>query len=284
MANPNPLRYYARQQVITERELRAALRSAAREIDRMLRTASNVRAEQLRIQKAQLRLWLDLRDIIRTGMTESAVAAANVQALFDSDLLDAAGIDAGVWRASLEAQARATMTTFISRRHNGLSLSERVYKNYQLSNGIVDRVIDDGILSGKSAREIAKDVARFIRPDVPGGVSYAAMRLGRTELNNAFHTTQIEQFKNAPYVTGSRWNLSGSHPKPDQCDDYAMQIHNRGGEPGVFKPADVPAKPHPQCLCYITPMTMSDDAFARAFRRGRFDSYIDEVLAPARIA
>jgi len=180
--------------------------------------------------------------------------------------------------AALAEQARQTVNTYKARLANGISLSQQVYNTSLAANGALNNTINKGILLGKSWREIADDVQSFINPDVPGGVSYAAKRLARTELNNAFHTTQIDQRKGDPFVDGMRWELSGSHPKPDACNDYAESTHFRGGDPGVFRVEDVPRKPHPQCLCFLTSVPIDEEEFINGMVSGKYNSYIDDKV------
>jgi hypothetical protein len=222
-------------------------------------------------------MWRTVGAATRVGIGDAIDAASASQSLFDEALFSSAGVDSQYWRQSLMAQARAGIDSYISRKHNGMTLSERVYRNGVLSSGALDKAINNGLLLGKSAREIAADVARYINPSTPGGVSYAAMRLARTELNNAFHTTQISQMKDAPWVESATWNLSGSHPKPDECNEYAETVHFDGGGPGQYLVEDVPSKPHPHCLCFITPNTVSDEEFLRRFKDGQYDDHINSM-------
>lgn len=177
----------------------------------------------------------------------------------------------------LEHQAQSGLDSFISRQENTLQLSKRVYANMALWQDKVDRRINMSLLQGKSAREIAKDVEQYINPNVMGGVKYAAMRLGRTELGNAFHYTTIRSTREMPWIQGYKWYTSGSHGKQDVCDDYAGDDHDNLG-PGVFKKANVPEKPHPQCMCWVEAVGMDDDAFVKAFNAGRFDAYLATIV------
>jgi hypothetical protein len=116
-------------------------------------------------------------------------------------------------------------------------------------------------------------VYQYVSPTTPGGESYAAMRLARTEINNAFHERQLAG-ANRPGVTGVQWNLSGSHRVPDQCNLFAQRdSHNKG--PGVFPVGKVPDKPHPQCFCFLTYVTMKPAEFKRALEQGDFDDELD---------
>jgi hypothetical protein len=103
------------------------------------------------------------------------------------------------------------------------------------------------------------------------------MRLARTELANAFHLSTIRYGREMPWVQGWKWNLSGSHGRPDICNDYANDDHDDLG-PGVFKKANVPGKPHPQCLCFITAYQPSEADFIRNMKRGYYNQYMTQMI------
>lgn len=170
--------------------------------------------------------------------------------------------------------ARNSVFNVTSRLKNGIDLSKLVYRNEALANGKVAATINRGLILNRSAKEIADTVRKYIHPNVPGGQSYAAMRLGRTEINNAFHQTTIDAAKNEPWVEGFKWNLSASHSHPDPCNDYATQDDDDLGS-GVFKRSNVPAKPHPQCLCYITAITVDIDVFINNLVGGKYNKWIN---------
>lgn len=152
-------------------------------------------------------------------------------------------------------------------------LSERVYHSRALAQGQVSRMVNNHIARGSSAADLAKDVKEFIRPDAPGGVSYSAKRLARTELNNAFHAQSINDMANRPWVREVEWHLSKSHPArqpEDQCDLYAHRKY--------FPSGSVPPKPHPNCLCYLVPRMMDADEFAAHLASGRFDNWTENNL------
>lgn len=280
-----PLQAYLREQTLTERDLVRLLKRAADQADasvfRILRSSdgagARVRAAQYEIASAELKrqmymLWTGTEHSVRQGMHKAAEAAVRAQSDLTRFLTDSVGANAELLVEAEMTAARKRVDYLIGRDRSSNSLSATVYKNRALSSGMVDSAINRGILTGDSAREIASSVSRLIRPDVPGGVSYAAKRLARTELNNAFHATQIITAQATPWVNNVRWNLSGSHPTPDECNDYADRDHGDG--PGVWDPQNVPAKPHPQCLCYLTPETISRDEFVRRFATGEFDTVL----------
>lgn len=124
----------------------------------------------------------------------------------------------------------------------------------------------------------------MIDPNTKGGVSYAAKRLARTELNNAFHTTQQASAEVNPFVVALRWNLSNSHVTEDKCDELAKG-HSKGKTPGLYTPGDLPRKPHPQCLCYTTNEMMDEEDFLDLVSNPDYlDGLIDEYEQPRRTA
>lgn len=274
---------YLRTQRLTDVQLNKILRETSREASRFIASLSNapsnaIRAAQIRLAEDQVRMWADVQRTIREGALNTGSSAAQLMAQFDKPYLRSIGIDPAAWQRAQIATARRGVLSYLSRGINGIPLSERVYRNAALSSGRIDAIINQGLLLGKSAREIATEVRRFIAPNTPGGASYAAMRLGRTELNNAFHTTSREKYAQTPWVDVVKWTLSGSHPKADVCDDLAGGEHFKGGGPGEYRPDDVPNKPHPQCFCYVEPVAIAEDAFASNFLSGRYDSYLDSVM------
>lgn len=291
MTNPvgrDPLLRYLTTQSWTDAEIRRITTDAATEARRLISGATNfsgqVRAAQIELAQEQLRMWRYVGDATKVGIGDAADAAADSMSVLTEVMMNSVGGSTLYWRQAMQVQARQGIQSLISRKENGITLSQRVYKNSALASGRIDRLLNTGVALGKSAREIARDVHGFIHPGTPGGASYAAMRLGRSELNNAFHRTSIRLGEDMPWVTGQRWNLSGSHPRADDCDRYATGVHFKGGEPGVFRKDQVPSKPHPQCLCYLTAEIMSDEEIEKNFDKGKFNSYIDNKMGCSVVA
>lgn len=227
---------------------------------------SIVRRAQLSIIRRELRavqseLWGRIGKIIRGAGPSVASAAAEAERVLEAVLFRGAG--SAVPKELVQAQsayARRSVANYFARGQNGISLSRRVYRTSQLSKGYVDRQINLSILQGEGWQSMARRVRPMIDPGTKGGVSYAAKRLARTELNNAFHTVQRESAEVNPFTLGVRWHLSRSHPQPDRCDELARG-HSKNKERGVYLPGECPDKPHPQCLCYTTNEMMEEDDF-----------------------
>jgi hypothetical protein len=167
----------------------------------------------------------------------------------------------------LRASAASGLASDRARKRR--ALSRMVYRQAAFHGDKLEQVIREGIISGLSARELAKDAYEYVSPTTKGGASYAAMRLARTEINNALHERQLAGAKR-PGVKAAKWNLSGSHRVPDLCNVYA----SHGGN-GHWAPDNIPDKPHPQCFCYLTYITQSPEAFIRKLEDGGFDDEID---------
>ncbi|HHW91022.1 MAG TPA: hypothetical protein GX745_08995, partial [Clostridiales bacterium] len=167
------------------------------------------------------------------------------------------------------------LNAYVNFRYNdGFNLSDRIWRIQEYTQkGILDITIQ-GIMSGISAVELAKQVEGFLLRRGPawttgikrsitgrGTVAYNALRLARTEINQAYHWAQKEMAKENPLIIGQKWNLSNSHPTdwppsaaymgyPEICDYRALHDHHGLGE-GVFPPGEAPPD-HPNGLCYLT--------------------------------
>lgn len=292
-AIPEPVDWSAAHAKIQRLAADEILRSIARahwDMIRMLRALDDrgnisdlVRAEQLRtVQRAMLRqqaiIWRKLGDVIRARRLEAAARAIMLGSAIDDVLLEAAGRpeDARTLKRSLVAGAEQTVDVAVARMTvSAIPLADRIYQSRVLADGRIQRMINSALLRGLSAREFAAEARAWFNPNVPGGVRYAAMRLARTEINNAFHATSVMQADEKPWINQMKWHLSRSHPKPDICDQYAKG--GREGD-GVYAVRDVPRKPHPQCFCVVTPVSPDEDEFLDNLVAGRYNSYLDSKM------
>lgn len=288
---PSPLIDYLKVQKATDQQILNALRDSAASIDRELRRLESqvgigaaVRAEQLRMvqirtQEEMARLWTRVGEITEAQKAVAAGEAAR-GILANNSVLSTLFSEADRdYMARSAAATAARGLEAVERRLEGSSyvpLAESVYKNNAVANGAVDNLVNAALARGASAAELAKDVRDYVNPNTPGGARYASLRLARTEINNSFHASQVKTAQESPWVTGVLWNLSGSHPVPDECNTYAETQHFDGGDVGVFKPTEVPGKPHPNCLCYTTTVDVDRDEFIRQFETGAYDTYLQE--------
>lgn len=278
---PNPRRpliEYLGVQRRVDAELNRMLARAARDAQRRMTAlelgppgiGSRVRQAQLQgvlraIRELQEQLWLEgIGPLITSNLTDVQNAATRAANFMDDVLFEALPErQAELLRQSIRRQAESGLVTEASRI--SAQLSPRVWRNADLASGAIEATIRSGIIQGLSARELATEVRRFIHPSTPGGVSYSAKRLARTELNNAFHQRQIANAQK-PWVVAAHWNLSGSHPRKDRCDELASGDEHDLGR-GNYPKTDVPDKPHPQCLCFLTYEMMDEKDFVRNLQR-----------------
>ena len=159
--------------------------------------------------------------------------------------------------------------------------SQRFWKLKDLNNNLISQTLSSGMLEGKSAREISKDLRQFLilqgegRAEKHGAVVKQAwntkkiisrtMTLARTEINNAFTESQIECAKREPWNDGIKWNLSASHRVPDICDVYASQDLYGLGKGGY--PVDKVPIRHPNCWCFLTDILKSLDEIANLLKK-----------------
>lgn len=274
-------RRYLQVQRQYDAELSRLLERSARDIRRRLRLLRVQEGIGARVREAQLRATLDaihkelasmwrpgVTDVILRGSKSAAEAAESaLETLSRVTYASLPNHAAEALTRGLRASARAGIDALYARVPR--ALSARVYRNGVVSRGVIDDLIKRGLAQGLSARELSQTVYRFVSPFTPGGASYAAMRLARTEINNAFHEQQIA-LASMPGVKAVKWNLSRSHPKPDECNTFAERNHARLG-PGVYRITEVPPKPHPHCFCFLTYVTMDSKEFASELRKGTFD-------------
>jgi hypothetical protein len=281
----SPIKTFSRATNKTDQAIIKLLAEASedsrKDIERLL-DKKNISAKARRAQQSVVRkaihrnmhlLWENVGYLIIHGEKEAAIAAVESSIFLQKELWGKGGKD---FERMIIAQSRAGLDSFISRSENTLPLSARVYKNMGLSRTRVAREVNKALLRGLSARDVAKIAAQFIEPNVRGGVSYAAMRLARTETNNAFHWTQIRHTREMPWVRGYQWHLSGSHPEPDICNSMAEKNHDGLGR-GIYKKVNVPGKPHPHCFCFITSVTDSTGVFEKGLRSGKYNIYLKKM-------
>lgn len=268
---------------LTERQLRAILRDGAEEAERLIpklieqnTTGSKLKAAQTAIVLRELRammsaLWGDIGPAITDGVKQTVLTAAQGEDIL-FQYMGSKGKK--VMQAAFTEQARSGIPNILAKASNNIPLARSVYQTQALATGLVHRKVNNGLLLGHSAKRIAKDVKGLIDPNVAGGVSYAAMRLARTELNNAFKSSQELRYRDEPWTKGMAWNLSKSHPEKDECDEFAEEDEHGLGA-GVYAFGHRPFS-HPNCLCYLTVVQVDEDEFIDAFMDGEYNEFLDE--------
>jgi hypothetical protein len=271
----------------TDREVLAMLRAAYVTVNAELKAlvakdsplySDGVRRAQLkqtiiRLQTEQVAIFKRLGDITSARRLEAAVRSERLSAADDAHLLALVGKDAEgkfLYESALHQSQRGVDAALARMGLSELPLSQRIYRTAVWMGDRLNKMINESLVSNLNAKEFAKKARDWFNPNTPGGVRYASMRLARTEINNSFHAMSAQKYDETPWITHSEWNLSKSHPKPDECNVLAA------GSP--YKTDETPARPHPQCMCYITPVSVDEDEFVENFLKGDYDDYLDSEL------
>lgn len=126
----------------------------------------------------------------------------------------------------------------------------------------IDRLgsVDRGNTSIRAAtEELVKRLRRASEEDIDGIVTrwvqdkaqYQAKVIARTEAIAAHREAYERSMSAKPWTKGFKWAMSAGHPRPDICDLLANQnLYGLG--PGGYPVGELPATPHPSCLCSQT--------------------------------
>lgn len=280
---------YLKIQRRADAEILAMLQKSMVDIRRTIRAlelasrgvGGDIRLEQMRrIRQAMLSeqaaIFRRLGRTIEARRAEAAVRASLMGSAIDELAFAAAGrgLEGRLLAESLTFGLSQTVEVAVVRMtQSAVDLAQRIYRTAVWMDGRVQAKINSALARGLTAREFAGEAIGWFNPNTPGGVRYAAMRLARTEINNAYHAISVNQAADKPWVQGMKWNLSGSHPKPDECDELAHEDKFEMGS-GVFPAQEVPRKPHPHCLCVAVPMVVDEEEFLDALVGGRYDGYL----------
>lgn len=278
------LRYIAVQKRADKRIFNA-LRNASKDLDEAMKdieekeargvtVSGGLRRSQLLSSKGVITriistLYSTIGDTVKSSQEEAAAAAAE-QAFEDQERIwrliepneDKRNLLRDTASATAERQVQATMTRILDTKQ---PLSKRIYKAQSNTQMKVAKTVNIHLAKGSSAAVMARDLRQYFNPNVPGGVNYAASRLARTEINNAFHAQAIADAQQYPWVEYVEWHLSKSHParQPEcMCDQYAEQK--------IFATNNVPNKPHPNCLCYIVPVIPTQEVAEQMVKQGQY--------------
>ena len=255
--------------------LNKVLTGAVKDLDKKIAGMANanpITMLQAQAQRAAMKDFLGqtfdtVEDVASRGMLEAARAASGVVSQYEDELLKLV-LDPKTMGALAKSEAKRAAAGLEAalKRMQGTSykpLSKTVYDSKQLANGWVDNTINKALASGWSRQQLAAELKKSINPKTPGGVSYAANRTARTEINNAFHASSAERYMNSVIVESVDWHLSSSHPEGDVCDMLQDE--------SPYPKKSVPQKPHPNCYCYITPHLPTEEEFLEKLFNGDYD-------------
>ena len=144
---------------------------------------------------------------------------------------------------------------------SGISLSRRVWDLRDAHLRRLRAIIAAGIAAGRPATAIASDIKAMTHvgqistagraSSEPGRGVYKsayknALRVARTETNNAYVDAEMEYAKHKGY--SKMWNVSVGHRFSDSCDDLAGRIFG----PDEMEDLANLYPQHPACACFLT--------------------------------
>lgn len=232
----------------------------------------------------------ELNKMVKDSIEASSQIASSVDLAYYEAITEDARLSA-MFKSIALNNSRKTVSKLIQGDFykDKRSLDARLWSVSDKSIKDVDTLIKINVLKGANARELAKEVEKYVNPakrltikqDYVGfnkNISYQSARLARTSITHSFAETTIENSKTNPFNKGIKWNLSASHfsrmhGKRDICDDYAGR---------VFKPNEVPLQ-HPNCLCYLTEENTDIDqaikelkAWTKGGSNPKLDTWLDK--------
>lgn len=280
--------YRARLNALTrtldaQQRMSDALRRAYTDLDDLLALREGVRMDEAMLWRSKLsvirELLLDvaqtLQDTVRAGVTETADDMAAIRAAATERLM---GVNGARFAGSF-AEVPAGVVDLYTRRldREGLKLSPAIWAEAQIPE--IEERITAALARGQASIRLSSEVSqsleenlrRFVlgtgpgEPPKGGSIRYKATRLARTEINNAYWEANVLTAHASPVVEAQVWQLSARHRIWDTCDLFAHQeAYDLGA--GVYPTGKVPAKPHPQCLCYLEDVLRPVDEWAEPKR------------------
>jgi hypothetical protein len=166
----------------------------------------------------------------------------------------------------------------------GMGLSDRIWKYSGDLKGQMDLALNVALTEGRSADQISRDVRGFLKEPErlfrrvrdekgklqlskaakayhPGPGKYRssyknAMRVARTETNMAYKMADHTRYQQLDFVVGFEVKLSKSHPIKMPIGDLCDDLDGKYPKDFIFKGW------HPQCMCYVTSVMMTDAEFS----------------------
>jgi hypothetical protein len=139
---------------------------------------------------------------------------------------------------------RAVNIEFARIYQDGLTLADRLWRLDSITrSAIQDRVVG-AIAKGTSARELGRDLRKYLTEAGKGNARYNAQRLAQTEINTAHREAAIQSSMDATgnlkeFIHALGYRLSLTHEIRDICDQWASQDIDGLGA-GNYLPANVP--------------------------------------------
>lgn len=173
---------------------------------------------------------------------------------------------------------RRLLAAQANRSVGGLVLSERIWGTVnQGFQSDMRNIVQAGFSQGRDLIEIAKDIEVYTGTDagkrqlmkrygklqegtpdfirrIPQNVDWRAIRIARSELYASLQQAAGTNAQTNPGSSGQvKWNLTEGAQHSCICPDLAAE--------SPYDNDNIPDYPHPNCMCYITPLMKSREDF-----------------------
>jgi len=248
-----------------------AKREALAIIDKKTWSYTQKRYAVRELLKEASKLTDDFKGVLDKALIESANVGADVNRVMlkkYSQRLGEAGFDVNMQRVLYSVPNEAVKLTYNRILEDGLKLSDRIWILDKRTKQEIERIVLEEIASGRPASDrilearlnkLLNPSRRAITTKLHGrNVQFDAARLLRTERATAFREADRLASMNNPGLVGIAWHTTGDACA--ECEDIASG-GDEGLGAGVYKPENLPAQPHPQCMCYTSDVAISSKQF-----------------------
>ena len=225
-------------------------------------TPKRAREWQINAIIREATLKIDLR--IEKGIQNAWELSNQKQIVFLDKKLKGRTLPDNIRKVCYDPNKKA-LDNFTKRTRKGLTISDRVWNTVDGVNRTVEAITAEGISKGEGAPKIARRLRKELRnptlTEARGKGVYKSplantKRLARTETNRSYRRSDIEGWKKSPQFLGFRIQLSATQSKKVKARcELCVKLQ------GVYPLEFVWDGWHPNCLCYTTPVIMTDDQF-----------------------
>lgn len=208
-----------------------------------------------------------MNNLIYAGTTKEWKESNIMQDLLARKVLRAYDFEKGGDKYNRYFQPNSdALKAFQNRVDKGLSVSQKLWYQSQALKKELEHTISTAIEKGQSAVVLSKRISKYLI-DYPSlkadytekfgkavtcaNCQYASVRLARTEINIAYRKAEQIRWQQFDFILGYEIKLSKRHPAPDICDDLL----------GIYPKDFVFLGWHPNCMCYVVPIVMSDEEY-----------------------
>ena len=226
-------------------------------------------------------LRIDLGRVINKSLKDIIKVASNPYTKMFEYLADKANLKTvsnAMFKKAIDKSNNQTIAYISNKQFGGrqsMKLSGRIWKSSLYAKTGIQKVIKNGITNGLSAKDIAKNLDRYMTPNAkntllkkeigkkfPSNPHYYALRVARSEAQHSYQESMYNAGKIMPSYLGIYWVLSNRHPKYDICDKLANE--KKYGEKGFYPKGKEPSLAHPHCICtQIQKLSNNDDMVDR---------------------